>query len=376
MKVLLVATVQSHIGQFHKPLIRVLKKHGVEVHVAARNNLAEKNGLALENVDQIFDIPFSRSPKSKDNIKSYKQLKKIINEGNYDIVHCNTPMGGITTRLAARKARKKGTKVFYTAHGFHFYEGAPKKNWLVFYPIEKYFAKHFTDKLITITKEDYNLANSKFKTDVCYIHGLGINYQKYCNVSKLSKEELRKKYGYDDCSCIFLCVGELNKNKNQSTVIKAMSKVVSKLPDSKLLIAGNGPLDQELKDLVKELGLEKNIDFLGYTLELDKYLAISDISVSFSYREGLPFNIMEAMLCERPVIASYNRGHRELIENDKTGIIVKSMDINEISEKMIMLAIDEQMKEKFTRNASEFVLNFIDSAVEKELEKIYGLGKE
>ena len=130
-KVLLTATVQSHICQFHKPLVEMLREQGdVEIHVAARNNLAEKNGLKLDFVDKVYDIPFSRSPKSTDNIKAYKQLKKLINEEKYNIIHCNTPMGGIVTRLAAKKARKKGCKVIYTAHGFHFYKGASKKNWI------------------------------------------------------------------------------------------------------------------------------------------------------------------------------------------------------------------------------------------------------
>ena len=120
-KVLLVATVQSHISQFHRPLAELLHLYGYEVHVAAKNNLAEKNGLKLDFADKVFDVPFSRSPKSKDNILAYKILKSILDEGQYDVVHCNTPMGGVVTRLAARKARKKGTKIFYTAHGFHFY---------------------------------------------------------------------------------------------------------------------------------------------------------------------------------------------------------------------------------------------------------------
>ena len=133
-KVLLTATVQSHIAQFHKPLVKMLHDHEYEVHVAARNNLAEKNGLSIDFVDKVFDIPFARSPKSFDNVKAYIQLKKIIDDGDYEVVHCNTPMGGIVTRLAAIQARKNGTKVFYTAHGFHFFKGASKKNWIVFYP--------------------------------------------------------------------------------------------------------------------------------------------------------------------------------------------------------------------------------------------------
>ena len=177
MKVLLTATVQSHICQFHKPLVEVLHEHGCEVHVAARDNLAEKNGLKLDFVEKVFNVSFARSPKSKDNLHAFKELKRIINEEDYDVIHCNTPMGGIVTRLAAKKARKNGTKIYYTAHGFHFYKGAPKKNWVIYYPIEKFFSR-MTDKLITITKEDYELAKRKFHCEVEYIHGVGVDTKK------------------------------------------------------------------------------------------------------------------------------------------------------------------------------------------------------
>ena len=149
MKVLFVATVQSHIAQFHLKIIEVLKQEGWEIHVAARDNLAQKNGLQLKNVDKVYNILFQRSPFSPKNLKAYREVKKVITGGKYDIIHCNTPVGGILTRIAGRK--EKGN-VFYTAHGFHFYKGAPLLNWFIYYPIEKVMA-HYTDKLITITDE-------------------------------------------------------------------------------------------------------------------------------------------------------------------------------------------------------------------------------
>jgi glycosyltransferase EpsD len=162
MKALLVASVQSHIAQFHRPLIKVLKEKGFTIDVAARDNLDEKNGLKIENVDHIFDVPFHRSPIKKQNRGAFTQLKKIINEGNYDIISCNTPVASVLTRIAANNARKQGTRVFYMAHGFHFCKGAPFKNKLLYYPVEK-FCSRFTDVLITINKEDYDLSKKKMK---------------------------------------------------------------------------------------------------------------------------------------------------------------------------------------------------------------------
>ncbi len=372
MKVLLVATVQSHICQFHRPLVNMLHNMGATVDVAARDNLAEKNGLALDFADKVFNVCFSRLPKSADNIRAYKQLKKIIDEGNYDVVHCNTPMGGIVTRLAAKKARKKGTRVYYTAHGFHFYKGASKKNWLVFYPIERFFAKAFTDKLITIVKEDYELASAKFKTDVYHIHGVGVNEEKYRSVTDSQTKAFRKEMGYED-RFVILCTGELNKNKNQAFLINAMPKVVEKYPNVLLLLAGNGPEQDNLEKQILDLGLSKNVKLIGYRTDLEKYTNACDLVVSASKREGLPLNIMEAMICGKAVIASNNRGHRELVKNGKTGVILDDFRAENMSSAIIDLIDNEDRRKDYEELAKEEIVPYISCNVEKELSEIYEL---
>lgn len=370
MKVLLTATVQSHICQFHKPLVEVLHAHGCEVHVAARNNLAEKNGLKLDFVEKVFDIPFSRSPKSLDNLKAKKLLKKIIDEGDYDVIHCNTPMGGIVTRLAAKEARKKGTKVFYTAHGFHFYDGAPKKNWLVYYPIEKFFSRK-TDKLITITKEDYKLAKEKFHNEIFRIHGVGVDEARYYPISKEEQAELRTELGFTETQKILLCVGELLPNKNQQMAIQAMKSIVKDYSDAMLLIAGNGPEEENLRNKIFELGLEKNVTLLGYCTFLERYQRIADIVVSCSKREGLPLNIVEAMLSETPVVATINRGHKELIIDGTTGYLVPVDDFDLMYKRITELLSDAKKYEKVQIKAREYALDYSFSSVKKELETIY-----
>lgn len=370
LKVLLVATVQSHICQFHKPLMKLLKENGYEVHVAARDNLAEKNGLAMEYADKVFNIPFTRSPITKDNISAYKRLKQIVKDNDYNIIHCNTPMGGMITRLVANKYRKKnGTKVFYTAHGFHFYEGAPKKNWLIYYPIEK-FSSRLTDKLITITKEDYNLAHKKFRCQVEYIHGVGANSSKYYAFSDEEKKEIRKELGISEDTKVIVNVGELLPNKNQKTAILAMKKVVSTYPNTKLFIAGNGPELDNLTNLVKENGLENNVEFLGYTLELNKYFNVADCLVACSFREGLPLNVIEAMLCGNAVVASNNRGHRELVENGVNGFIVEPKDIDAFADKVIKVLDNTSI---YTKSALKKAQLFTSKNVVEELKKIYSL---
>ena len=370
MKVLLVATVQSHICQFHKALVEVLHEHGCEVHVAARDNLAEKNGMKLDFVEKVYDVPFSRSPKSADNLKAYKEMKKIISKGGYDVIHCNTPMGGIVTRLAAQKARKRGTEVIYTAHGFHFYKGAPKKNWIVFYPIEKLFSR-LTDKLITITQEDYDLASKKFHCKVYRIHGVGVDERRYFPADDQMKSEIRKELGYTDDQKLILCIGELLPNKNQTMAICMMAELVKEIPEAKLLLAGNGPERENLEALIAELGLEEHVEMLDYCTYLEKYQKAVDLGVSCSKREGLPLNVVESMLSKTPVVVSKNRGHRELIQEGKTGYLVKVNDEKAMLENVLKLLKNDETYTYVMKNAYEYALNYGFESVKKELEKIY-----
>ncbi len=153
--ILFCATVDYHFKAFHLPYMKWFKEQGWEVHVAASGE------MELPYVDKKYTIPIQRSPLSMKNMEAYRELKEIIDGNQYKLIHCHTPMGGVLARLAAREARKKGTKVIYTAHGFHFCKGAPLKNWMLYYPIEKRLA-HYTDCLITINEEDYTLAKKHF----------------------------------------------------------------------------------------------------------------------------------------------------------------------------------------------------------------------
>ena len=367
-RVLLIATVQSHIGQFHKPLMKLLKDNGWEIHVAARDNLAEKNGLQLEYPDKVFNIPFQRSPFDKRNYSAFRMLKQLLNREHYDVIHCNTPVGGILGRLAGSKYRKKGTEVYYTAHGFHFYKGAPKQNWLVYYTIEKYMA-YFTDKLITITQEDYTLAKKRFHCDVYRMHGVGVDEKRFFPVSKSVKDQLKDKMGFT--GPVILNIGELLPNKNQKMAIMMMKEVIKEYPTAMLLIAGNGPEEYRLKNLITESGLEQNVRLIGYCTNLEDYQHIADISVACSLREGLPLNIVESMLSETFVVASNNRGHRELIEDGVTGFIVNNSD--EMAQRvcMVLRGRDTLMLSK----AREKGIQYSCKSVNEELLSIYELNR-
>ena len=291
-KVLFIATVvKLHIMVFHIPYLEWFKKNGYEVHVAARNDYENKEECYIPFCDKFFDLPFERSPMRKDNIYAYKELKNIIDINSYDIIHCHTPLGGALGRLAAQNAQKKGTKVIYTAHGFHFFKGAPLINWLAYYPVERWLAR-YTDVLITINKEDYDRAKGFKANKIEYVPGVGIDIDKFRNI-EVNKVEKRSSIDVDANDFMIISVGELNKNKNHKVIISAIAKLKNRR--IKYVLCGQGPLENQLRELANALGVEDQIRFLGFRKDIPELMHVADLFAFPSYREGLSLSLMEAM---------------------------------------------------------------------------------
>lgn len=372
MKILFVATVRSHIGQFHMPFISELKRRGFTVDAAYKDNSADKPGLDLSGIDNVYEVPFSRSPYSFSNVKAYFALKKIIKNGGYDAVHCHTPMGAVVTRLAAKGMRKNGLKVIYTAHGFHFYKGASKKNWLLFYPVEKYLSK-FTDALITINNEDYECAeNGGFKAKKIYkIHGVGVDINKFSPLDNNIKQSLRNSFGFSDDDFLIIYPADFCYRKNQVMLLKAFAELQKKYPQAKLLLCGQDTASDEIKDLAKSLGVNGGVSFLGYRRDINNLVGMSDVSVSSSRQEGLPVNIIEAMAMGNAVIATNVRGNNDLVTDGENGFLVDSDDSNQMAKKLSEFIENKNLKEKFGKNSLKNVEKYSVENVNKELLAIY-----
>ena len=299
-KILYTATVLSHLQLFHQPFMKLMKEHGYQVDAASDTTPFTNKDLACDNS---YDVCFPRNPFSLKTFKAYKQIKKIIQENNYDIIHCNSPTASILTRLAARKTK---AKVIYMAHGFHFFKGAPLLNWLLFYPAEK-FTSRYTDILVTINNEDYHIAKKHFHAKkTCYIPGVGLDIKVYdYNHDYADKDEI-----------YLLSVGELIKRKNHEIVIKALANCPKNIHYH---ICGEGPLRNELLELAKKLNV--NLTLEGFHQNITEYLNKADIFIFPSLHEGLPKSVMEAMANGLPCIVSNVRGNHDLID-PKGGFVV------------------------------------------------------
>jgi glycosyltransferase involved in cell wall biosynthesis len=366
-KILIVSTVSRQFYLFEQGNIEVLKALGYKIHGAANFEDANERLNKIDIVRHPFDI--QRSPFSFKNIKAYKQLKKIMKSENFDAVHCHSPMGGVLARLAARSIGLKN--VIYTAHGFHFYKGAPVINWILYYPIEKWLSR-YTDILITINKEDYSRALNFYAKKVVYIPGVGIDVDKFLKITdKENKiESLKKEYRIYDDQIIFLSVGELNKNKNHEIVIKAIASL--KHLNIRYFICGIGNLDVHLKKLVREYGVEEKVVFLGFRNDVEKWLRIADVFVFPSFREGLSVSLMEAMATELPVICSEIRGNVDLIDEGQGGFLFNPNDLGELVNKILIFTENlDDLKEKMGQFNRRKVMRYNKYLIQKSMKAVY-----
>ena len=322
MRILYVTTISLTMNAFFKPHIDMLIKEGHEVDIACNYSDLAIDEFYINLGCKIHQIDFSRSPLSKDNFSAYGQLKNVIKNGKYDVVHCHTPNASVITRLVCRKFRKKnGLKVFYTAHGFHFFNGAPLKNWLLYYPIEK-FCSRFTDKLITINQEDYELAKNKFKAkEVHYVPGVGIDLSRFENV-QVDRAVKRREIGVPEDVVLMTSVGELSVRKNHKVILQALAQIGNK--ECHYVVVGTGDKKNNLLNLANQLGVSEQVHFLDYRKDVAEIYKASDICCFPSVHEGLPVALMEAMACGLPCVVSKIRGNVDLI--DENGGFISEFD--------------------------------------------------
>ncbi len=351
-KVLIVASVVSFIEWFNKENVEFLRSDlDCEVHIACNFDYMEdtdeeRTRKYLEKIKAegviLHNIDFARSPFSAENISAYKDLKKIIREGNFDLIHTHTPAASVFARLAARKVRKRGTVVMYTCHGFHFHNASPKKNWIIYYPVEKWMSK-YTDYIVTINKEDFNRAKSFHAKNVRYIPGVGVDINRIKN-AKVDKKAYKKSIGIPEDCVMLLSVGEMIERKNHQVIIKALGKL--KRDDIYYVICGKGPLKEELEALSTTLGV--HTVFLGFRRDIPELCNATDISAFPSRIEGLGMAGIEAMAAGVPLVSSNVHGILDYVIDGKTGYALSPDDVDGFAKAINKLASSMELRESMS----------------------------
>ncbi len=367
-KVLFVATVESHLLNFHIPFMKLLQGKDYEVHIATKLGNRQQEfddiGVIKHNVD------FSRSPYSPKVFKSLQQMEKLLKEIRFSLVHVHTPVAAFVTRLACQRTNTH--PVLYTAHGFHFYKGAPLKNWLLYYNMEK-LAAHWTDGLITINEEDYKAAQ-KFKLrkngKMFFVPGVGVDVVSLeQRIASIDRSEKRKELGLSADAAVIITVGELNANKNHIQVLEALSKLNK--TNFHYLIVGNGEDEQKLQKAVNELLLRDKVSFLGFRRDVPELLTASDVFILTSRREGLPKAVMEAMAVGLPIIATDVRGNRDLVKSGENGYLVPVDDVEQTAIAIERLIDSEDLRRSMGEKSKQLVNQYDLQNIIPQMEKIY-----
>lgn len=375
---LLYVTSQSgrRINGFMRSAIIAARQLKIDFTIVSNMEYADKKcyeedcityGIKAEHID------CDRNPLALKNYTIAKrQLLDLMKREKYDVVHCNTPIGGVLGRICAKEA--KIPYVIYQAHGFHFWQGAPVKNWIFYYPIERYLA-HFTDMLITINDADYEQAKKfrlKKSGKVAKVPGVGVDLSKFDIKLRESKDgaEIRKRlrnlWEIDLKATIFVSVGELNENKNHEVAIRALAKTCN--DNFYYVICGEGKKKEYLIDLADKLGVGKHVKLLGYQSNIEEVLIACDCFIFTSYREGLPGALMEAMASGLPCIASKIRGCTDLLEESKYLFNPKNTD--ELSALMIKIIEKDEGQNEIERNSGCVVKFDLDHAI-NSLKQLY-----
>ncbi len=363
-RVLFVATVlRGHVLVFHLPYMKWFQEQGYEVHLCCRNDTPDHD-VTVPYCDRFIELPFERLPLARQNLAVYRDLKRVIDEGEYALIHGNTPVGGMLSRLCARQARKRGTKVVYTAHGFHFFSGAPFKNWMLFYPAERFLAR-FTDLLITINQEDYARAKRFKARKTAMVNGVGVDLTRF--ESLVDRVAVRAELGIAQDAPVVICVGEHSERKNHETVLRAAAR----LPGVQVLFCGVGEKQPELERLAGELDMVKRTHFLGFRRDVAQLLGASDVFFFPSLQEGLPVSQMEAMAAGLPCVVSAVRGNEDLIRQGEGGFLRRPTDAEGFSEDIALLLSDPALRESMGQRNRREMEKYSLEAVLEQMTQLY-----
>jgi len=368
-KVLFVASVYTHLSAFHKPFINLFQNKGYEVHAIGSDSLGRKDELLSMGI-VCHDIEFDRQPFSKKNLIALKKLDKLFKNINYQMIHVHTPTAAFLTRYIASKHNQG--KILYTAHGFHFFDGAPLKNWLLFYPAEK-IAKKWTDGLLVMNEEDYKLGKRLgFQEDknIFRVHGVGVDLTEFnSRVNKVTKGFLNE-LGVNEDALVISCIAELSSRKNQKFILDNWRRITLNNSNVHLLLIGNGPDYEKIKSFIFEKKLT-NVHLLGYRRDVPEIIAQSDIVTLVSKQEGLPRCLMEAMACGKPIITTNVRGSRDLVEHDSTGIVVDLGNNEDLVNAFSKLLQNEEVRQVYGEAGKVKIQDYSLDNVLKEMDKIY-----
>jgi glycosyltransferase involved in cell wall biosynthesis len=350
--------------------MRLLRDMGYEVEAAAG-----PSGFAarIESAGfHVIPFGFTKNPLDAHLPGITARLTRLMKERHYVMVHAHTPIAGFVGRYAAHRAGVP--HVIYTAHGFHFHPlGRPTLNRL--YVMIERVASRWTDVLVVINHEDAVAARALFARpglDIEEVPGVGVDTEAFVPAEPNVRELSRERLGVAGAGLVVGWLGEFTPRKRPGDVLEVARRLAARLPDTRFLMAGDGPLAGDMRRHAEVRGLVGTVLFPGWQGDVPSFLAGCDAIVSTANQEGLPRNVLEGMACGLPVVAWDIRGCRDLVVDSTTGFLVPFGDLDGMSRRLEQLAHDEGTRRRMGAAARERVLReFSQDRVLEEMKRIY-----
>lgn len=371
-RALLLAPMGSVHRRFNKANIDALMSLGYTVELCA--NFENGDGPEIHNQSFVNEcvikgikthsIPFARHSLAG-SLKCLSQLKRLLNQEQYDLVHTHTETGGLLLKLA--HSAKGRSKFVYTPHGMSFWKGSSLKSQMVYKPLERWICSGM-DITLGMNREEMDFLQSWNKSSGIYVHGIGLNVSRMQTPGR-TPEDVRKEFELTQKELLIVSIGELDDNKNHIIVIRALAKLDR--TDWKYVVCGVGPNKDKLLKTAEELGVVNQIVLAGYRSDIPDILNATDIFVLPSFHEGMPVSALEAMACGLPVVCSEIRGDVDIVKDGDNGYLFRPADSDMLSEKIAILMDDAVKRESMGRKNLEIVKGFSLEAVTEELKAIY-----
>lgn len=345
-KVLFTASTFSHIRNFHLPYLEHFHDRGWTVHVACGGEQMD-----IPYADRVISLPFRKQMQSPGNFKAAAMLRKQIQQENYTLISTHTALAAFFTRLAVKGLTDRPA-VANTIHGYLFDDAAAGLKKKILFAAERFTAPE-TDLLMTMNRWDDDFARAhKLGRQIVHIPGMGVDFSRFTRATEEEGQALRAELGISQDTFVLIYPAEFSTRKRQEFLIRAMER----LPEHTVLVLpGQGALLEDCQKLAGRLALGGRILFPGHVDDMASWYAMADAAVTASRIEGLPFNVMEAMYCGLPVVASAVKGHTDLIEDGHTGLLYPYDDIDACAAAIRALMDDPDLRNRLSANARENV---------------------
>jgi len=302
------------------------------------------------------------------NVKAVADIRRVLVQGKYDIVHTHSSVAGVVGRLAAFTA---GVPVIiHHVHGWGLHQNMPGWTRMLYLNLERLCAR-FTTRMIAVCRPDVQkgLAHRIGKEDQFTLIYNGIDLERFREPA--DDRQMRLELGLDPGCKLVGMIGRLDEQKNPLDFIRAAALVAESYSEAQFLVVGDGSLRPECERLIDELNLKEKLFLLGYRNDVARILSILTITAMSSLWEGLPLAFLEAMSAGRPIVANDVDGARDVVIDGETGFLVPPHQPSKMAERILYLLNNEKHCHEMGHVAQQRSAYFSTQRMAGQIESLY-----